>query len=59
MTEQEQHIDFQPERKCPMQAGQMMTAKWCDLAQCKGLCRGCVYDLGREVSRYVQGKERA
>lgn len=58
----EMHLDFQPERICPMQRKDKMTARWCDQAQSEDLCGSfrCVFYTGIVFSKYSQngqGKE--
>lgn len=42
---------------CPMQKSSKVSLKWCDLAQCRDLCGGCVHNEGRKRSKHQQKKD--
>jgi hypothetical protein len=55
------------QRKCLMQKGDTVSAKWCDKAQYKEICgkawgvgkdkRSCPYNEGRERSKYQMERD--
>ena len=45
-------------RKCKMQRGTDVSAKWCDYAQNVELCKSCAYSEHREISKYQRDKNK-